>query len=57
LGIYRVEAISAAGGVEVVDVKGRHHNLPEVEEAEISASQGIAGPVPPSGAVAAVPKR
>lgn len=57
LGNYRIEAISAATGVEVADAKGRRHNLPEIEEAETSSGQAIAGPVPPPGVVPTLPKR
>ena len=57
LGTYRVEAISAASGVEVVDGKGRRHNLPEVEETEITAGQTIIGPPPPAGVIPPMSKR
>jgi len=51
LGPYRVEAISAVHGVEVIDAAGRHHNLPEIEEGEPLSQPIPAYPGPPPGVV------
>ena len=57
LGAYRVDSISAANGVEVVDPKGRRHNLPEVEESETGYIVNSTAPSAPPGIVPVLPKR